>query len=188
MGSDGKLTVKHRASGYYFGHAPQKVLTVRIPKKMLSKLERVTVVSESANVLTEGSSAKNICVETVSGSVILSDCEAQALKLETVNGGATVTGTFGSIEAETVSGNITVRPTHLTEAVKLSSVRGEIRISLTEDSSFRVRFDTTSGSLTSDFALRSDGEGKVFGDGAIPIEVSTVSGDVTIEKRAIATP
>ena len=188
MGSDGKLTVKHRASGYYFGHAPEKVLTVRIPKKMLSGLERVTVLSESSNVLAEGLSAKELSVETVSGSVLLSDCTAQSLKLETVSGVATVTGSFTSIEAETVSGDITLHPTSLTGTVKLSSVSGDLRIGLAEDSSFRVSFDTTSGSLSSDFALRSDGDGKIFGDGAAHLEISTVSGDATIEKKAIATP
>lgn len=188
MGSDGKLTVKHRASGYYFGHAPKKVLTVRIPKKMLSEMACITVKAESADVLADSLSAKEFCVETVSGSVLLSNCQAQALKLETVSGGATLTGSFDSLAVQTVSGDVSFHPTVLSGAVKYASTSGDFRIALAEDAAFRVIFDTTSGTLSSDFALQSDGDGKIFGNGSSRIEISTGSGDAFLEKKSATAP
>ncbi len=183
--SDGTFTVKFQKSGSYFGSAQKKQLIVRIPKRMLSSITRVTVNSVAAEVSMAGVSVPTLSVKSVSGTVYLTDCQAQTANLSTVSGNMAASGHFDTAEIATVSGAVVLDPAACPQSLKLSSVSGDFRIKLPESDSFRLTFATTSGSLTSDFDLWSEGGSKIFGEGAASMEISTISGDVALEKKTL---
>jgi hypothetical protein len=166
----------------------------------------------SADAVVSGLSAERANVKSVSGSITLdgvrSDIVAQSvsgdletrqlagtLDFTTVSGDLTVVdGSSDEVKAETVSGDITL-DLSLTPGgrIRTSSVSGDVMVRMPETTNLSVTFSTMSGSLTSNFGGmtterkpgRSTLRGQV-GGGDGELSAKTVSGDVTLLRRASA--
>ena len=62
--------------------------------------------------------------------------------------------------------------------------RKDLDITLPGSCGFTAYLDTLSGTFTSDFAVTPSGDKSIFGDGSCQIEVSSISGDLTLRKGA----
>jgi Putative adhesin len=149
------------------------------------------VKSVSGDVTLEGLRA-DISAQTVSGDLETRSLEG-SLRFTTVSGDLTVVdGSSSQVKAETVSGDMTfdldVPPG---ARLDLSSVSGDVTLRLPESASLQVEAKTMSGSLDSAFpGVTRDGKpgrstlrGNV-GSGEGFLQAKTVSGDVTLLRRA----
>ncbi len=165
----------------------------------------------SADAVVSGITAP-VKVKSVSGAVTLdgvrSDISAQtvsgdletrglsgSLHFSTVSGDLTVVdGTSGRVRAETVSGQVTLDlDIPADSSIDVSSVSGDLTVRLPGTAGLTVTAKTMSGGLDSAFdgltterkPGRSSMQGQV-GSGDGQLRVKTVSGDVTLLRRASA--
>ncbi len=122
-------------------------LSLRIP--LAASIEVETI---SADIDINGSKGESIVLNTVSG-----DVEAQAsprrLEIQTVSGGVEFEGSIPRSSVETVSGDISLRGVH--DEIEISTVSGDV--SLTAGDVDRGRFESVSGDMRLDLAVRDSG-------------------------------
>jgi hypothetical protein len=164
----------------------------------------------SADAIVSGISADRTAVKSVSGDVTLdgvrSDITAQTvsgdlesrrlagtLRFTTVSGDLTVVrGETDQVKAETVSGDLTLDLDLLAGGrIDVSSVSGDLTVRMPETVGLTVDVKTMSGSLDSAFSgvqsERRPGKSSMrgtVGDGDGRLSAKTVSGDVTLLRRA----
>jgi hypothetical protein len=151
------------------------------------------VKSVSGNVTLDGVRA-DITAKTVSGDLETRHVEGK-LRFTTVSGDLTVVdGSSSQVKAETVSGDVTLDLEVPPGArLDLNSVSGDVTVRMPESAGLQVEVKTMSGSLDSAFpGVTRDGKpgrstlrGSIgSGDGFL--QAKTVSGDVTLLRRASA--
>jgi hypothetical protein len=166
----------------------------------------------SADAVVSGIEADRTAVKSVSGDVTLdgvrSDITAQTvsgdletrqlagrLSFTTVSGDLTVVeGASESVKAETVSGDLTLDvDLQPGGSIDCSSVSGDVTVRMPESAGVRVEVKSMSGSLDSAFdgvtSERKPGSSKMqglVGSGDGRLTAKTVSGDVTLLRKASA--
>lgn len=124
-------------------------------------------------------------IETVSGNIWLRGIMYDSLDADSVSGDIEATGTFRSAECNSISGNVEFETeTPLTGNSSFISVSGDICLTLPEDSSFDMEWETLSGSVRNDFVdggCRKKGSSRV-GSGKPDIALEAVSGDIRVTK------
>lgn len=117
-------------------------------------------------------------VEGVSGPAVL----------RSVNGTIRVTKPSGELAAKTVNGRVRVRFTEEFQGARLSTVNGSISISVPSNASFNTDVSQVNGSFTSNVPMTvssrrgGDLDASVNG-GTYSLELSTVNGSITVERR-----
>jgi hypothetical protein len=151
------------------------------------------VKSVSGNVTLDGLNA-DISAQTVSGDLETRRLQGK-LRFTTVSGDLTVVdGSSSQVKAETVSGDVTLDLDVAPGArLDLNSVSGDVTLRLPESAGLQVEAKTMSGSLDSAFAgVTRDGKpGRStmrgsLGSGDGFLQAKTVSGDITLLRRASA--
>ena len=154
--------VKYAASGFLSGEGLDKRLSVMIPADMM--LTQLTIGVVSADVEASVIAVETIGLSTVSGNVRIAVEEA------------------GTISVDTVSGEIDVEAGQLRK-LEATSVSGNVRICLPEDRGFAAHLDSVSGDVTGSLPMQMEDDGYyVSGDQRCQISVSSVSGDVRLDK------
>jgi hypothetical protein len=107
--------------------------------------------------------------------------------LQSVNGSIRVSKPSGELTARTVNGAVHADFESDFRGARLKTVNGTIAVSLPADSSFNCDVSQVNGSFKSNFPL-SVGEGSssvegTFNGGTYPLELSTVNGSVSVQKR-----
>lgn len=146
------------------------------------------IIVEGMNNEIEIKTCQNIRIKSVTGSLILS----------TISGNIDIDqcGTFKdqTLSVVTISGEINVKFTdfNLTNAATISSVSGEVDITMPAKSAFNLKMNTISGTLYSDFEV-SDPSKKMkpigrshidyaINGGGTEFNLSTISGNVYLRK------
>ena len=129
------------------------------------------------------------------------------LNAHTVNGGVSVAGLRGDVEAKSVNGNVDVETTghaqastmngtirakvgKLDQDTKFSTVNGRIVVAVGSALNADISMSTVNGSLETDFPITIQGKmgkrslkGRI-GSGGPALELSTVNGGIRIEKAS----
>jgi len=121
--------------------------------------------------------------------VVNGDIEAESfggeLAVHCVNGDILVSGSPRIVVAELVNGNIECIIEELEDDLELASVSGEILLDLSTDA--EVEIETISGTIMIDDEFNAEvinelvGSSSEFGTGEYCIEITTVSGDISVE-------
>lgn len=147
----------------------------------------------------------NLALSTVQdGEIVVRDVTG-TLQLENVNGPITATNINGAVIAESVSNSITVgfSAINASEATSLSSISGDIKLTLPASGGAELRIDSAQGQIESDFELdvkpskpsivRNEGRSGVsvrvedvvvanLNGGGPVIKLKTLSGNIRIQK------
>lgn len=218
-GTSKSLTVHVRYPRRKNGSVEETLLRLQVPKNASLDLEGVSAdirVSGTAGALSASSvsgdiearvSSGEITLSTVSGDVVLDapsartelqsvsgDVEARGLrgtvKAETVSGDLSIDGgTFKSVAAESVSGDLRLMALELESGAELraETLSGEIAVRLARAPDAQVTLKTFSGSLRSDFGRAQGDDRRTFeqtlGSGKGRIELNSFSGDIYLGKR-----
>ncbi|MBR4539301.1 MAG: DUF4097 family beta strand repeat protein [Clostridia bacterium] len=125
-------------------------------------------------------SANEIRLSTTSGSMEAEIGHAKTLYISGISGKIRVTATeIKKAEIDSVSGAVEASMQKM-ESLKVGTVSGSVRLSLPKDMGFTADFSTVSGSLNNDISAQRTGNRCVLGDGSAVINVSTVSGSLTL--------
>lgn len=151
---------------------PEKTLSVFLPEGMTD----ISVETVSADVELMGGAADTLSVSTTSGNILGPGIQTNELTLGTVSGDIRLSqypAGCRTVDCETVSGEVSLGFTACPEEADLSSVSGDLALSLPAGSRYDLEFDTVSGSrYTSDQASS--------GTALCKITAETVSGDLTV--------
>lgn len=155
-----------------------KQLTVTVPKE-LAELEIECV---SSDVEVTGLKIGTLDVEAVSGDLTTHNVTAEQVERTQVSGDMVLNGAFRTVKVESVSGEASVLSTVCPQKVKMDSVSGDIIMRIPENDGFRVSKDSASGTLSSDFAGSISKNEMVYKNGGAEFKMSTVSGDITVNR------
>ncbi len=148
----------------------------------LEACSELTLYTASGDVDWHGS-AGTACVESASGDLSL-DGRFEDLTVTTVSGDVDLTGSLGEAKCSTISGELALESLTLPRSLSASSKSGDcfLRLPGAPEQPFSVRVSTRSGDVSSAFPLRRAPGGFICGQGGPEYALSTVSGDVQIEK------
>ena len=207
--SDGRLTVSYetltweRLLDFLKTYNDRAEVTITVPAGCPIRLG---VVSASALVsgLTSGASVKgvsgditldglagDVLANTVSGELLARDLDG-TVTFASVSGALTLAdGTIGAMTAESVSGQVTADITLGPKGgAQVSTVSGEVTLRLPADADARVRLNSMSGRVRSEFdslqLKKTPGQRSASGNvgaGAGQVAVTTVSGPITLLRR-----
>lgn len=143
--------------------------------------------SVAGKISVEDISCDTLAFSNSTGEILATDIQAGAASYSTTSGTVKITGTVSKLlQGDTVSGKSTLSCEVPPKEVELSSVSGEIQMSLPKNlKGFQVKNTSISGELYSDFPVsfhKNDREKKVYGDGSLEMEISTTSASVHIKK------
>ncbi len=144
---------------------------------------QVVVDNVSGKLAIEQMTSNHVRIDTVSGEIFLADVNTETLKMNTVNGKVNYSGDAKEIDADAVSAHMSVTLDNAPEKVDCESVSGDIIFKIPDNDGFSLDFETVSGTLASDFPLKSESKHKSsYGNGGFNYEFETVSGALKVLK------
>lgn len=106
----------------------------------------------------------------------------RALRASTVSGKASIAAQrIDEVEMESTSGALLLSVEETPRRIGMNTVSGAIALLLPEDAGVTLRYDTVSGSFSSELPGRAGGKQTVFGDGACACSIETTSGNLKIQ-------
>ncbi|MEC5273081.1 DUF4097 family beta strand repeat-containing protein [Caldifermentibacillus hisashii] len=98
------------------------------------KGKKINFQTSNGGIRLESCEAEKADLETVNGTINLTQCKIDDAETETMNGKVTIDGSYQKIDAETISGSISVRISKpAPQSVKLSSGAGSIHVRIAND-------------------------------------------------------
>lgn len=155
-----------------------KDLEVCVPKNWIC--DKLNIESVSARIDVSDLAAGEIALDNVSGICDFDNCTAEDITLNTVSGDIRFNGTLDTLECEAVSANCTAVLANVPTQIRMDGVSGDLDLTLPADCGFTASIDATSGDFTSDFPTITKKGNYTYGDEACRIDISGVSGDITI--------
>jgi DUF4097 and DUF4098 domain-containing protein YvlB len=135
----------------------------------------------------------DVSAETMSGEVAACDIDGE-IHFKSMSGGLTLAGgSVGSLAVETISGQVTadVSLSNEDSSVRVTTMSGEVTLRLPADSDARVRLQSTSGAVRTEFdslrTVKAPASHTVSGNvgaGTGHVSVTTMSGAVTLLRHA----
>lgn len=208
VNGDGVLFVQFSASRGFFSFGnldlEDKNLTILIPESDRDLMKTISVDSVSAEINIEKIKTDTLNLDSVSGSVHVSDIgDTEKITVDTTSGEIDITADSDSVEMDTVSGEInynglvkdefkcntisgevTLQSKDCPDKVDIDSVSGSITLVLSaECGGFTANTDSVSGGFRCEFPTTGDDDDEVvYGNGDADFSFDTVSGSVRIKK------
>lgn len=158
----GTLEIRYIKSGYrWFGNIEEKDLKIYIPRTVAQELGTVEIFTSSADLRigesgNESIACKKLDIDCVSGKTSVNIVLADEFDFDGVSAAVNISGKFGSIVADTVSGNVNF--TGEVVDIDISGVSSVVTVDAGSMPS-NVDVDTVSGNIRLSFLSPSDGKG-----------------------------
>lgn len=111
------------------------------------------------------------------------NCQVEKLDVDTVSGDVTFSGALEVLDFDAMSARFNGAFLNVPQGIDLNSMSGNLQISLPEDTGFALSLNTISGDFSSDFPVNTVNNRYECGNARCQINVSTMSGDVDIQKN-----
>ncbi len=185
---DGRLKIQYRkSSGWIFGFGPfrkyNKQLEIKIPRSQMKNLDDLSIDTVSSEINLDQIEARECSIDTTSGNTTCTG-NTETFEIDNVSGDIHLLGNHQKIDCDTVSGNLTLDAESTPASINADSVSGDLTLTLPAESGFRMSEDSVSGDLICNFETQKKGDVLICGTGDSEYNFDTVSGDVTIQKRA----
>lgn len=158
-------------------------LDIKVPKRVFEEFNAKNV---SGEIYISDISADKITGTTVSGEVDIKGCKAKYIVSKSTSGSIEINDIIGKVFTKNVSGSIDLDVKELSDEINAEAISGDINLKAPDNADMDLIMKSTSGSLTTDIALkinksgRNEIRGKV-GNGSVKVQLSTVSGDIEVE-------
>ncbi len=167
--------------GLHFGDG-SKDLTVTVPRNWLcNSLELDTA---STDLTVRDMIIREVEIDSANGTAKFENCTISSLDVDTASGDVTFTGSLSELDFDAASASFTGVLENVPDRVKMDSMSGDLALTLPEDAGFTVSLDAMSSDFSSDFPTVKKNKSYVCGDGHCKIDVSAMSGDVSILKQS----
>jgi lia operon protein LiaG len=181
----GRLTVKVEPKRNVIGTTIYRLkLDIYVPENYTGSI-RVDTVSGSLNIT--DFNLKSLTFHSVSGRVRADSMTAGETIFKTTSGNAEISGIPGNMEFRSVSGNLDAKYSEFANNISINTTSGKVKLTLPQGSEFYLKAETVSGKITTDFPVtvtsqqRNSLEG-VAGSDLNRITAKTVSGNITLSK------
>ncbi|NMD71474.1 DUF4097 domain-containing protein [Bacillus sp. DNRA2] len=123
----------------------------------------------------------NVVTETMDGSIKLNKVGASFIRTNTVNGSIVLEGVLGQLSGKNKDGSIKLVTNDLDRSIDFETVNGNIHIqSGTEPTNATINASSVDGNVS---IFDSTKTNEVFGKGQNIINLSTMDGGITVEKK-----
>ena len=171
--------------GLHIGES-SKDLSVTVPRNWVcNSLELETA---SADLTVRDVIIRDMEIDSASGTANFENCTVSSLDVDTASGDVTFTGSLNELDFDAASASFTGVLETVPDKVKMDSMSGDLTLTLPEDAGFTVSLDAMSSDFSSDFPTVKKNKSYVCGDGHCKIDVSAMSGDVSILKQQADAP
>ena len=158
-----------------------KLLVIQVPRALAESMTKLAIGTTSADVDLYGVSAGTLEINTTSGDVSVPDGTFSNAELSTTSGEMILAGDAEKVEMFSTSGDMNLTGGGALRKAEVSTVSGEMLVTLPEDQGFTLQWDTISGDLdTGSRAVTLNGEEYTYGDGAVDLRFSSVSGGLRL--------
>ena len=185
---DQKLTIQYTEnSDHAFGmglpaDTSEKDLIIQVPLDW--QCDSLEIDAASASLLVKDLTIREMEFDGASGTCVFENCTVEALDVDTASGDVQFTGSLQQMECDAASANVILKLTGVPKSIDLDTASGDLDVTLPEGAGFTVTLDAMSSEFTSDFDTTQRNGSYVSGNGRCRIDVSAMSGDVTIRKTA----
>ena len=182
------LTIQYQAPQVFigFGSSPSKDLVLTVPQDWYC--HNLSIDAASADVFLNRLNANEAELNMASGESHMTDCNFVSLELDSASGEVYYSGKLTTLDCNTASGNIIATLLNVPSSINFDGASADLELTLPADAGFSVEMDTLSGSFHSDFATTQHDSRYIYGDGACQIDVSGISGSITIHKSEVQIP
>lgn len=148
-------------------------------------ISNIGFYSSSGNIEANDIITSELTNSTVSGDINYKKINAESVSADTVSGTINIGGMIYGLSLNSVSGDCEAAFENLIiEYINIDSVSGTAKLILPETAGFTANVSSVSGKLKCDLNTKStEDDGIVFGDGSIPIEMNSVSGNLVIANK-----
>ena len=185
--SGDKLTIQYSKNsgtvgfGIHIGEG-SKDLTVTVPRGWVC--DSLELETASTDLTVRDMIIREMEIDSASGTADFESCTVSSLDVDTASGDVTFTGSLSELDFDAASASFTGVLENVPDKVKMDSMSGDLTLTLPEDAGFTVSLDAMSSDFSSDFPTVKKNKSYVCGDGHCKIDVSAMSGDVSILKQS----
>lgn len=167
--------------GLHFGD-DSKDLTVTVPRGWVC--DSLELDTASTDLTVRDMIIREMEIDSASGTAKFENCTVSSLDVDTASGDVTFSGSLNELDFEAASASFTGVLENVPNLIKMDSMSGDLTLTLPEGAGFTVSLDAMSSDFSSDFPTVKKNKSYVCGDGHCKIEVSAMSGDVSILKQS----
>lgn len=161
---------------------PDKDLTITVPADWYCNALEIETASASLEV--SKLNIGEVEFSGASGACTFDNCNVDLLDIGTASGDVQFAGSLNRLDCDAASANVYAALTNVPGSLDLDTMSGDLELILPENAGFTLAMDTASGDLNTDFDIQRKDARMISGDGACRINISALSGDVTIRKGA----
>lgn len=158
-----------------------KDLTILVPMDWQGRALKVDAAS--AQLYVQDLTIRDVELDTASGASQFDHCAVDTLDIDTASGDIRFSGSLNKLDCDSASAGIYAELDNVPSEIDMDTASGAVELVLPKDAGFSVKMDTMSGKFDSDFSTTVKNGRYVSGDGACRIDMSSMSGKVTIRAK-----
>ena len=158
-----------------------KDLTILVPMDWNGRA--VKVDAASAKLSMQDLTIEEVEIDTASGECQFDNCTINSLDIDTASGDVDFEGSLNKLDCDSASAGVQAELNNIPYEIDMDTASGGLELYLPEDAGFSVSMDTMSGKFDSTFPAAMKNGRYVCGDGACKIDMSSMSGGVTIRSK-----
>lgn len=171
----------HQEVKLHLGNYASKSLLIELPRDW--SCENLEIDAASADLEITDLTISKVEFDGASGQCRFENCQVEDLDLDTASGNVWFSGSLDTLECDAASADCDIMVSNHPRRIDMDAASGDLRLSLPADCGFSAELETLSGDFSSDFNTTMSGGRYVCGSGETIINVSALSGDVTIEMQ-----
>lgn len=177
------LSIQYEKSKVYVGiqvTEEDKDLTITVPADWVCR--SLEIDAASAEVDVSNLTIHEVDFDGASGICTFENCIVDELEVDTASGDLFYNGQLETLKVSSMSANCEVVLTNAPKEIDLSSMSGDLDLTLPEGCGFSLAMDAMSSDFSTDFETVTKNGRHVHGDGSCRIDIECMSGDVAVHK------
>ena len=158
-----------------------KDLTILVPMDWSGRAVKVDAASAKLSV--QDLTIAEVEIDTASGSSQFDNCTINSLDIDTASGDVYFEGSLNKLDCDSASAGVQAVLDNVPYEIDIDTASGGLELFLPEDAGFSVKMDTMSGKFDSTLTYAEKSGRFVRGNGACSIDMSSMSGGVTIRSK-----
>ena len=163
------------------GKSAQKDLSVRVPRDWLC--QSLEISAAAAGIWVDGLPITNVVLDTASGDCAFTDCTVEKMQVNAISGDLDYSGVLKKLELNGASADCNLWLSDAPAAIGMNTASGDLNLTLPDNCGFTLDRSSLSGAFQSDFAITTENDKIVCGDGTCQITFSSLSGNINICRK-----
>ena len=158
-----------------------KDLNILVPMDWSGRALKVDAASAKLSV--QDLTIQEVDIDTASGACQFDSCTVDTLDIDTASGDIYFEGSLNRLDCDSASAGVQAVLDNVPYEIDIDTASGGLELFLPEDAGFSVKMDTMSGKFDSTLTYTEKSGRFVRGNGACSIDMSSMSGSVTIRSK-----